>query len=196
LPWFVLGLVPLVFLAGFGIVHALAGGGEDAPEARVATQPPTTVAAVPGTEPEAGSEPALPTTAPATTAPPPTVAPPTTTAPAESPREGRIEIDYGRWQGMFVVTGATLVPSLQGSTVGGQFTYRGGATCPIGNVVVEGRFYDREEVPIGVAHWESSWVTGDGGLEEGRPVSFGAYGNVFRLATAAELEVVRVVCAR
>lgn len=122
-----------------------------------------------------------------------------TTAPAETGEQGppadpgAIEIDYGRWQGMFELTDATLVPSLQASTVGGQFTYRGGAGCPVRTVVVDGRFYDREDIPVGLARWESSWVTGEAGLERGKPVPFGAYGSVLHLATSAELEVVRVV---
>jgi hypothetical protein len=144
----------------------------------------------------------------------PTTTAPTTTAPAESPattatvtptetetgrrpaRPGASRIDYGRWQGMFRLPNASLVPSLQAATVGGQLTYLGGAGCPVRNVVVEGRFYDREDVPVGLANWESSWVTGDEGLAEDQAVPFGAYGSVLHLATSAELEVVQVVCER
>jgi hypothetical protein len=146
-----------------------------------------------------------------TTAPSPTVetaetataetrAAATTTAPAQTGGNGpaadseAIEIDYGRWRGVFEVTGATLAPSLQSSTVDGQLTYLGGANCPVRNVVVEGRFYDRERIPVGLASWESAWVTGEAGLERGRAVPFGAYGSVLHRVASAEVRIVRVVC--
>lgn len=192
--------MPVCFLAGFGIVSALAG--DDEPEPQAATAAPSTAPATAGTVP-------FPPSATATTAPTPTTAPMETQAPpatttmppgatdTERPpaRPGAIEIDYGRWEGMFRLTDTSLVPSLQTATVGGQLTYLGGAGCPVIDVVVEGRFYDREEVPVGLANWESSWVTGANGLAEDRPVPFGAYGSVIHLATSAELEVVKVICA-
>ena len=189
--------MPVCFLAGFGIVSALAGA-DDEPEPQAATLAPATPQAAPSTVEDAG----VPTSTAAVTAPTETqtqtaTMPTTKTETAPPPaRPGAIQIDYGRWEGMFRLTDASLVPSLQASTVGGEFNYLGGAGCPIRNVVVEGRFYDRDRIPVGLAGWESSWVTGDAGLEQGKPVPFGAYGSVLHLATSAELEVVRVVCAR
>jgi hypothetical protein len=199
LPWIALALVPVFFVAGFGLVSALADDGE--PEAQVAPAASTAVAAASSTTAGTGSTAPSPTVETAGTTTAETGAESTTTAPAQTGQEGpranseAIEIDYGRWAGVFEVTGATLVPSLQTSTVGGQFTYLGGANCPVRNVVVEGRFYDEEQVPVGLANWESAWVTGEGGLERGRPVPFGAHGSVLHLATSAELRIVRVVCA-
>jgi hypothetical protein len=193
----VLALAPVCFLVGFGVVWALAGG--DDPESQAATAAQSTASPA-STAADAPVEPT--TTAPVTTAPA-TAPPPTATMPPGQTETGRrpappgaIRVDYGRWEGMFRLTDTSLVPSLQAATVGGQFTYLGGAGCPVRNVVVEGRFYDREDVPVGLANWESSWVTGEDGLAEDRPVPFGAYGSVLHLATAAELEVVQVVCSR
>jgi hypothetical protein len=206
LPWIVLALVPLFFLAGFGIVSALAGG--DDPETQRVTAAPSTRATATGTAEDAEEAPPPATTDIDASAPVDTEAPTTTTTttttttpPAETGEDGppanpgAIEIDYGRWQGMFEVADARIVPSLQTSTAGGEFTYLGGVRCPIRNVVVEGRFYDRERVSVGLALWESTWVTGESGLEERRPVPFGAYGSVLHRATSGELQVVRVVCA-
>ena len=157
-------------------------------------------AIVPTTTPSTTEVASPPTTTTAATAPTDTQPPAQTTMPAATEtgrpaaRSGAIKIEYGRWKGMFELTDASLVPSLQASTVGGAFTYLGGAGCPVRNVVVEGRFYDREHVPVGLANWESSWVTGVNYLAEDRPVQFGAYGNVIHLATSAELQLVRVVC--
>ena len=192
-----LALVPVCFLAGFGIVSAFAGG-DDEPEPQAATVAPAAAQPASSTAEDTG----LPTSTAAVTAPTETQAPTATMSTTETEaarppaRPGAVQIDYGRWEGMFKLTDASLVPSLQASTVGGQFTYLGGAGCPIRNVVVEGRFYDRDRIPVGLAGWESSRVTGNAGLEQGKPVPFGAYGSVLHLATSAELEVVRLVCAR
>jgi hypothetical protein len=184
------------FLAGFGIVSALAGGDEPQPQA--ATAVPSTAPGSPSTAEDAPPpSTTAATTAPAETQTPTTTVPPDETDTARPPSEpGAVEIDYGRWEGMFELTDVSLVPSLQASTVGGQFTYLGGVGCPVRNVVVEGRFYDRDQIPVGVASWESSRVTAGAGLKQGKPVPFGAYGSVLHLATSAELEVVKVVCAR
>jgi hypothetical protein len=182
-------------VAGFGLVSALAGG--DEPEAEVA---PTTAAVAPGTAAGTESTAPSPTAETAETATAERRAAAATTAPAQtgengpSPNAEAIEIDYGRWRGVFEVTGATLAPSLQSSTVDGQLTYLGGANCPVRNVVVEGRFYDRERIPVGLASWESAWVTGEAGLERGRAVPFGAYGSVLHRVASAEVRIVRVVC--
>lgn len=191
--------MPVFFAAGFGIVTALEGG-DGAAETRAASAARTTVAAAASTTADTVAPPAPPTTAAdqATTVDTQALV---TTAPAETDEQrppadpGAIEIDYGRWQGMFRLTDAKLVPTLQASTVGGQFTYLGGAGCAVRNVVVDGRFYDREDVPVGLARWESRWVTGEAGLARRKPVPFGAYGSVLHLATSAELELVRVVCS-
>jgi hypothetical protein len=167
---------------------------------QVAPAAPTTAAVAPSTAAGTGSTAPSPTVEAAETTTAETGAEAATTAPAQAGENGpslnseAIEIDYGRWRGVFEVTGATLVPSLQTSTVGGQFTYLGGANCPVRNVVIEGRFYDEEQVPVGLASWESAWVTGEGGLERGRPVPFGAYGSVLHRAASAEVRIVRVVC--
>lgn len=165
------------------------------------TAAPSTRTTATGTAEDAEEAPPRATTDIDASAPVDTEAPTTTTPPAETGEDGppadpgAIEIDYGRWQGMLEIADARIVPSLQTSTVGGEFTYLGGVRCPIRNVVVEGRFYDRERVPVGLARWESTRVTGEAGLEEGRRVPFGAHGSVVHRATSAELEVVRVVCA-
>jgi hypothetical protein len=186
-------------VVGFGLVSALADDGE--PEAQVAPAASTAAAATSSTAAGTVSTAPSPTVKTAATTTAATGADPTTTAPVPTGEDGppanseAIEIDYGRWRGVFEVTGARLVPSLQTSTVGGQFAYLGGADCPVRNVVVEGRFYDREQIPVGLAHWESTWVTGEAGLERGRPVPFGAYGSVLHRATSAELRIVKVACA-
>ena len=93
---------------------------------------------------------------------------------------------------MFKLTDASLVPSLQASTSAGSSPTSAARAARVRDVVVEGRFYDRDQIPVGLAGWESSRVTGDAGLEEAEPIPFGAYGSVVHLATSAELEVGRL----
>ena len=157
-------------------------------------------AIVPTTTPSTTEVASPPTTTAAATAPADTQPPAQTTMPAATEtgrpaaRSGAIKIEYGRWKGMFELTDASLVPSLQASTVGGRSPIWAARAAPFGTSSSRVASTIAEHVPVGLANWESSWVTGVNYLAEDRPVQFGAYGNVIHLATSAELQLVRVVC--
>ena len=105
--WTVVALVPAFFLAGFGIVSALAGGSDDSEPAGAQRQ--TTDGAAGEGITMIGSTTDAATTSAQTTSSAPTTTSPTTTSnngdngsgrPPAPPR-GTIAIDYGRWEGMF-----------------------------------------------------------------------------------------------
>jgi len=204
--WTVVALVPAFFLAGFGIVAALAGGSDDPP--RAAAQEQATGAAG-GAGDTAGSTESVP----ATTAPPPTTtAAPTTTAPTTTsadggngtgavkrppaPPPGTVEIDYGQWDGIFEIADPTIVPEFGMAYVTGELRYFGGVECgQVRRVVVRGWFYSATGQFIGPALWESAYATGEGGEVSGREgLPFEAYGNVSELPESAVLRFVKVEC--
>jgi hypothetical protein len=82
---------------------------------------------------------------------------------APAPPPGTIEVDYGRWEGMFEVSAAEIVPDFGIATVTGELRYLGGADCPqVGVLELRGRFYGESGRSVGKGLWESVWATGEG----------------------------------
>jgi len=159
--WTVVALVPAFFLAGFGIVTALAGGSDDpAPSGA----PGPTGAAVDDTPIETVFQETAPqvtgegngngATAGPTTTPAGSGGGGTTTSGTgngggggsggapPAPPPGTIDVDYGRWDGVFELANPTIVPDFGVATVSGEFYYRGGVDCPVGLVRVRTWFYN------------------------------------------------------
>jgi len=207
--WTVVALVPAFFLAGFGIVSALAGGSDDDP-APAAVQEQTTA----GGEGE-GVTIADTTTDGSATATAPTTSAVTSTGPTTTgsngdnnnnnggngggrppaPPRGTIAIDYGPWEGMFEIASPEIVPDFAMASVNGELRYFGGIDCQIHRMVVRGWFYSASGQFIGTALWESAYATGDGGEVTGREgLPFEAYGNVSELPESAALRFAKVEC--
>jgi hypothetical protein len=204
--WTVVALVPAFFLAGFGIVSALAGGSHDDP-APAAVQEQTTA----GGE---GVSIADTTTDGSATATDPTTSAVTSTGPTTTgsngdndnnggngggrppaPPRGTIAIDYGPWEGMFEIASPEIVPDFAMASVNGELRYFGGIDCQIHRMVVRGWFYSASGQFIGTALWESAYATGDGGEVTGREgLPFEAYGNVSELPESAALRFAKVEC--
>jgi hypothetical protein len=201
--------VPAFFLAGFGIVAALAGGSDDPSPA--AAQEQTTGAAGGAVDATTGSTESVPTTtapSPTTTAAGPATTTPTTTSSSgggngngtgnrpPAPPPGTIEVDYGRWNGVFEIADPSIVPDFGMAYVQGELRYFGGVDCgQVRRVVVRGWFYNGKGQFVGPALWESAYATGEGGEVTGREgLPFEAYGNVSELPESAVLRFVKVEC--
>lgn len=207
-PWAILALVPVFFLAGFGVVSALARGSEarEPTAAQAPTTPPgSTSTSAPQTTDGSTAVADETTTEGATTSEQTTTgrAPATTGGDealdddggSSAPPPGTVAIDYGRWRGVFRIAGAKMVRSFGASTVTGEFRYHGGAGCPVKRVRVDGRFYDLEGLPVGRALWETSWATGAARIEPGARLLLEAYGMVMGRAVSARMSIAAVVCA-
>jgi hypothetical protein len=208
--WTVVALVPAFFLAGFGIVSALAGGSDD-PEP----------SAAPGSTSGASDGPQVVTvyqeTQPTETAPGGGAGATTTTGDGggtptggngngngngnggggapPAPPPGVIDVDYGPWDGIFELANPTIVPDFGVASVVGEFHYRGGVDCPVGKVRVRVWFYDERGNVIGRTVWESVQSTGDGAEVTGRePLPFEAYGQASESPASAALRLTAVEC--
>jgi hypothetical protein len=206
--WTVVALVPAFFLAGFGIVAALAGGSDD-PSPAAAQEQATGVAGGAG-DATTGSTESAPTTTgstPATTAGAPTTTAPTTTSSngggkgngggsrPPAPPAGTIQIDYGKWDGVFEIADPTIVPDFGMAYVTGELRYFGGVDCQVHRIVVRGWFYNAKGQFVGPMLWESAYATGEGGEVTGREgLPFEAYGNVSELPESAVVRFVKVEC--
>ena len=204
--WTVVALVPAFFLAGFGIVSALAGGSDDSPQAEAQRQT-TDGAAGEGITMIGSTTDAATTSAPTTSAPTTTTSPTTTSNNGDNngggnggrrppaPPPGTIAIDYGQWEGMFEIASPEIVPEFGMASVNGELRYFGGVDCTIHRVVVRGWFYSARGQFIGPVLWESALATGDGGEVTGREgLPFEAYGNVSELPESAALKFTKVEC--
>ena len=199
--WTVVALVPAFFLAGFGIVSALAGGSDD-PSPAAVQQTTDLGGGAGGTT--SGSTESVPTTAPA----PSTSAPTTTSADGggngngngagnrpPAPPRGTIQIDYGQWDGVFEIADPAIVPDFGIAYVTGELRYFGGVDCQVHRIVVRGWFYSANGQFVGPALWESAYATGEGGEVTGREgLPFEAYGTVSELPESAALRFVKVEC--
>lgn len=211
--WTVVALVPACFLASFGLVTALAGGGEEAvpaaADARTESSGASRAPAVTEVSPTTTAE-GAPGTDTATTGAEgqttdTTGGDGTATVDADgngngngapAPPPGTIAVDYGRWEGMFEISGTEIVPDFGLATVTGEFRYLGGATCSqVGVVELRGRFYSPSGRPIGNGLWESIWVTGDGAeVPQREPLYLEFYGSVTKEAASARIRFTRVDC--
>lgn len=206
--WTVVALVPAFFLAGFGIVAALAGGSDDPSPAAAQEQNDAVGGA--GDTTTASTE-----SAPTTTAPVPSTTSVATTAPTTTnangdgngnsngsgnrppaPPPGTIQVDYGQWDGVFELADPAIVPDFGMASVTGELRYFGGVDCgQVRRVVVRGWFYNAKGQFVGPALWESAYATGEGGEVSGREgLPFEAYGNVSELPESAVLRFVKVEC--
>lgn len=199
--WTVVALVPAFFLAGFGIVSALAGGSGD-PSPAAVQQATDLGGGAGGTT--SGSTESVPTTAPA----PSTSASTTTSADGggngngngagnrpPAPPRGTIQIDYGQWDGVFEIADPAIVPDFGIAYVTGELRYFGGVDCQVHRIVVRGWFYSANGQFVGPALWESAYATGEGGEVTGREgLPFEAYGTVSELPESAALRFVKVEC--
>jgi hypothetical protein len=205
--WTVVALVPAFFLAGFGIVSALAGGSDDPSPAAV--QQTTDLGGGAGGTTSGPTE-SVPTTAPApSTSAPTTTSTPTTTSAGgggngngngagnrpPAPPRGTIQIDYGQWDGVFEIADPAIVPDFGMAYVTGELRYFGGVDCQVHRIVVRGWFYSANGQFVGPALWESAYATGEGGEVTGREgLPFEAYGTVSELPESAALRFVKVEC--
>jgi hypothetical protein len=204
--------LPAFFLAGFGIVAALAGGseGDSGPEA---AQPSTPGG--PGTDVDtvAGETDAAET---------PTAAGSPTTGGAgggdsgatvtargdgdggsggggggvpPAPPPGVIKIEYGRWGGIFELESPEILPDFGQATVVGALRYAGGMDCPVGLVRVKAWLFGDGALHVGTTVWESTQSTGDGAEVTGRePVVFEAVSRIDQAAVSAVLRFTAVDC--
>ena len=188
--WTVVALVPAFFLAGFGIVSALADGSGD-PDA-TGMQGSTTSTADPATGTPGGE------TAPAA----PTTAPGSATAPRKgggavppSPAPGAIEVDYGPWDGIFELGNPSIVPDFGIASVVGELRYLGGVDCPVGLVRVRAWFFGDGGALVGETVWRSVQSTGERGEVTGRePLPFEAVGQISGPPASAALRFFAVEC--
>jgi hypothetical protein len=204
--WTVVALVPAFFLAGFGIVSALADSDDPSP---AAAQEQATGAAGGAGGTTTGSTEPVPTTAPtpSTTSAVTSTTGPTTTSSngggngngagtrPPAPPPGAIQIDYGQWDGVFEIANPEIVPDFGLASVTGELRYFGGVDCQIHRIVVRGWFYSGNGQFVGPALWESAYATGEGGEVTGREgLPFEAHGNVSELPESAALRFVKVEC--
>jgi hypothetical protein len=209
--WTVVALVPAFFLAGFGLVTALAGSDDAAPAAAGAGPDGTGGNDAPAASAPGGSTATeVPTAAgqtggagAATTTTTDGQGGGTTTSDgdgsgrgAPAPPPGTIEVDYGRWEGLFELSDMEIVPEFGIATVAGEFRYLGGGECSqLGVVELRGQFYSPSGQPIGKGLWESVWVTGDGAeVPQREPLYMEFYGAVSEAAESARLRFTRVNC--
>jgi hypothetical protein len=208
--WTVVALVPAVFLAGFGIVSALADDADDAAPATAAAadEPgapgPSTVTPTAEASPGATTEAAEP----ATTAETGGAARATTDGSGAgggggggggggappSPPAGEIAVDYGPWEGVFTLENLELQPAGDETVAFGELHYLGGLDCPVGLVRVKTWLYAGGGI-VGQTQWESVESTGEGGEVTGRePLPFEARAAVERSADAAALRFTAAEC--
>jgi hypothetical protein len=206
--WTVVALVPAFFLAGFGIVSALADDPNGAEPSAAPGSSPGGTAGSQVTVIQGGTEPAEPSgeTDPAATSPGGGgggagtatgggggsggggSAPP-------APPPGVIAVDYGSWDGNFELENTQIVPEFGFASVVGELTYVGGLECPVGLVRVRTWFYSPNGVVIGRTVWESVQATGEGAEVTGRePLPFEAYGPITEEPQSAALRFVGVGC--
>jgi hypothetical protein len=205
--WTIVALVPAFFLAGFGIVSALAGGSDD-PDPEAAQLGTTD-----GGGPEAVTVIGQTDPAPATTDP----AAATVTAtngeggggttttgngggggggggPA-APPPGEIAVDYGQWEGMFELANPQIQPDFGMASVLGELRYLGGVDCAVGLVRVKVWLYSERGIRVGTTVWESVQSTGDGGEVTGRePLPFEAVARIDEGPASAALRFTAVEC--
>lgn len=211
--WTVVALVPACFLASFGLVTALAGDGEEAVPAAAdartessggntapaATEvsPTTTAEGAPGTDTATtGAEGQTTDTTSGDDATTVDAGGNGNGNGAPAPPPGTIAVDYGRWKGMFEISGTEIVPDFGLATVSGEFRYLGGTTCSqVGVVELRGRFYSPSGRPIGNGLWESIWATGNGAeVPQREPLYLEFYGSVTEEAASARIRFTRVDC--
>ncbi|MGH3022742.1 MAG: hypothetical protein ACRDNI_03725 [Gaiellaceae bacterium] len=201
--WTVVALVPAFFLTGFAVVSALADSDASTPAVARPASGEEETAAAPATVP------------PATTVLAPTQGGATTDAATTTVEEGdddsvpvggggdwpasmapgTIQVDYGRWEGLFELEASEIVPEIGLATVTGELRYFGGADCQLGRVEIRGRFYNAAGQQIGPGAWNSTWVTGEGAEVPTRePLYVEFYGTVGESAEAAYLRFTKVEC--
>ncbi len=209
--WTVVALVPAFFLAGFGIVTALAGGSEGpvtgaAPGSTAGPAAgPATVTIIQGTgstetssahgsatstrsEHGGGEDNGGTATGGGGEGEETGDAPP-------APRPGVIDVDYGRWDGIFELASPEIVPDFGIASVFGELRYRGGVDCPVGLVRVRAWFYNERGHLVGATVWESVQSTGEGAEVTGRePLPFEAYGQASEAPMSAALRFTAVEC--
>ena len=207
--WTVVALVPAFFLAGFGLVTALAEGSDDAVPAAADGEPggadgngaptatgvgqTTTADSTPGASTDATDAPATSTTDGEGSG---TTTPDGNGSAARAPSSGTIAVDYGRWEGLFEISDAEIVPEFAFATVTGEFRYLGGADCSqLGFVELRGQFYGPTGQPIGEGLWESIWVTGEGAeVPQREPLWLEFRGEVSEEPASARIRFTRVDC--
>ena len=204
--WTAVALVPAFFLAGFGIVSALAGGSGDSEQSSA--------------QASAGDEAAGPAivTVLEETGSGQTSSDPGATATGDesgsgeggttrggagggrsgappAPPPGVVDVDYGPWDGVFDLEATQIVGESGVASVTGELGYLGGVDCAVGLVRVRTWFYDESGEVVGETPWESMQSTGEGGEVTGRePLPFEAYGQVTGPATSAALRFTAVDC--
>jgi hypothetical protein len=210
--WTVVALVPAFFLAGFGIVSALAGGSDadSGPEAAQPSTPgatgPEVVTVVGETDSTGTSTEAVPTSGDGGSG----GGGATTTTSGRSGSGGGggagggvpqarppgvIEIDYGRWGGIFELDNPGIQPDFAQATLVGELQYRGGVDCPVGLVRIKAWLFGDGGLHVGTTEWESTQSTGDGAEVTGRePVPFEAISMIDQAAVSAVLRFTAVEC--
>jgi hypothetical protein len=160
--WTVDALVPAFFLAGFGIVSALAGGSDDSttgarPGSRAGVgHGPATVTVHESDPTEMSSAAGSPTSTDAEGGGQAEGGGATTDGDVEdddnggsppAPAAGVVDVDYGRWVGIFELQNPEIVPDFGIASVVGELRYLGGMDCPVGLVRVRAWFYNEGDDP-------------------------------------------------
>ncbi len=202
--WTVVALVPAFFLLGFGIVSALAGG-SDEPGPAPAPGGPTagggqaivtvsgeaddaTTAAEDGAATAGGASAEDAENGGGTGGGGGGGTPP-------APLSGAVEVDYGRWGGVFELANPGILGGGGSAAVTGELSYLGGVDCPIGLVRVRAWLYDGRGRVVGETLWRSVDSTGEGGEVTGRePLPVDARAQVSAAASSAVLRFTAVRC--
>ena len=209
--WTVVALVPAFFLAGFGLVAALAGGpdegsaGDAAQSSTPGASGPVVVTVIGGTDADGTSTEAGARTTPgggtgdgAAT---------TTTANGDgggggggggdgdvppAPPPGVIKVEYGSWDGMFELENPEIIPEFAQATVSGALRYDGGMDCPVGLVRAKVWLFGDGGLHVGTTVWDSTQSTSEVSGRE--PVVFEAIGAIDQAAVSAVVRFTAVEC--
>jgi hypothetical protein len=198
--WTVVALVPAFFLAGFGIVSALADGSDDpgpaggsgGSTAAAGAQAIVTVIGEAGeatTAARDGGEDGSPADGGGGSgggggggAPP-------------APPPGVVGVDYGRWEGVFELASPGILRGGGFASVTGELSYLGGVDCPVGLVRARTWLYDDRGRVVGETLWLSTDSTGEGAEVTGRePLPFDARAQVSQDASSAVVRFGVVQC--
>jgi hypothetical protein len=167
--WTVVALVPAFFLAGFGIVSALADGSDDPGPAGGSGGSPADGGGGSGGGGGGGAPPA----------PPP----------------GVVGVDYGRWEGVFELASPGVLRGGGFASVTGELSYLGGVDCPVGLVRARTWLYDDRGRVDGETLWLSTDSTGEGAEVTGRePLPFDARAQASQDASSAVVRFGVVQC--
>ena len=111
-----------------------------------------------------------------------------------APPPGVIEVEYGRWDGMFEIDSPEILPDFAQATVYGSLQYNGGIDCPVGLVRVKAWLFGDGGLHVGTTVWEASQSTGGAEVTGREPLPFEAIAMIQQAAESAVLRFTAVEC--